>query len=230
MTDPTIPDWLRGIENTPISSPLLIALNKLNEIDLRTDDFDKFLDLLPSAIRKELEGIDTIQKFIEFILTEGISLKQIVNHLNWKHFEELTAAVFSFSGYDTICNFYFVPLSDNKRLEFDVICESKESRDVFLVDCKRYKTPSQAPIRKAADMQKERALQFLHAISMIHSDTRLSFPKWDRYVLIPIIVTWRDHSIKFHDNVPIVSIANLIDFIVNFPEYRDFCYKIVQDW
>lgn len=231
MKDSDLPDWLSGIESTP-KNPIITLLIKFNDV-LNSGETDvSVLKKMTNLKAEELMILDqtkSLQGLIEHAISRGISLEQIVKHLDWKSFEVLTSAILAASGWQSITNFRFIsPLQKTSRLEFDVIAEDTKTNAVLLIDCKRYKTPSQAPIRNAVKKQKDRTYMLLNMIHEVHGSIPLKFPSWERFSLYPLILTWRNHGLQFHDKVPIVNISSFLDFLNSFEVYREMSFNIIQ--
>ena len=228
MDGPYTPDWLKKLEEP--SLPPLIQLIRLVQHNSFSQN-DEFCSLLDDACRANplfspYRNIESFKSLIVQALNEGLTPKEIVTAIDWKAFEQLTASFLIYSGYSVIQNYRFKSVfSAKKNLEIDIIAQSKASHEILLIDCKRYKTPSQAPVRLAVQKQIDRCHQLMEQLSFIHGDPRLQFTEWDFFTLYPVMVTWRDHSIRFHLDVPIVPIENFLDFIANFSEYREFLWK-----
>ncbi|RMG32020.1 MAG: hypothetical protein D6732_14005 [Methanobacteriota archaeon] len=233
MTDSDLPEWLSKISVSP-SVPVLSLLEKARPFLSKGEtNLLQLKDTFP--LTDEEYGVmmqsETLGGLLKYALNQGLSLEKIVKHLDWKSFEELTSVILEEAGWNTITNFRFIPpRQKNKRLELDVIAENTESRQILVIDCKRYKTPSQSPIRAAVEKQKERVRLLLNVIHEIHGTLPLQFPHWENFTLYPLILTWRDHGIRFYKDTPIVNISNFNNFLNSFNEYRELSFKIKQQF
>ena len=50
--------------------------------------------------------------------------------------------------------------------------------------------------------------------------------KWKRVIVLPMIVTWLDDSVYFHENVPVVPFTKLHSFFTDFYLYIDDIFQI----
>ncbi len=231
MTDPDFPEWLSTADIIP-KNPVLTLLSKSRPLLAKGEtDLLQLKESTPltNGEMKVLDQTGTLRGLLNYALGQGISLEKIVQQLDWKSFEELVSTILEMVGWNTATNFRFIPpYQKTIRLELDVIAEDPQSRQVLVIDCKRYKTPSQAPIRKAVQKQKDRTYFLLNVISEIHGAIPLQFPHWDAFDLYPIILTWKNHGIRFHEGIPIVHISSFNDFLNSFDEYREMIFKIAQ--
>ncbi|MFW9829419.1 MAG: hypothetical protein ACFFEY_17730 [Candidatus Thorarchaeota archaeon] len=169
--------------------------------------------------------INKISFIIEAIKILEFDIRQISDILNYSGFETLIQEILSKNGYSTIKNFRFTDKSNFKsktsqrKYEIDII--GIYSKYVLLVDAKQWRhRDSLSSINKAANLQYQRTIaleknpevfskliQFLLG-NNINTKKRLPF------ILIPMMVTLEDSSIKINNNqIPIVSIYELNSFL-----------------
>ncbi len=68
-------------------------------------------------------------------------------------------------------------------------------------------------MRYAVKKQKERLYQLFEMLPIIHELQEVAWSKkWDKALLVPLIVTWKDHEIIDINNTPIVSSKSLSIF------------------
>ena len=130
-------------------------------------------------------------------MSKSIDLESLSYSLPWKDFEEFSESIFQSFGYSTRRNFRL----KKPRMEVDLLAE--RNRIAFAVDCKHWKrTVGHASMVSISEKQALRAKR-------IADDS--AFEK-----VMPVVLTWRDESLFIlENNVPIVPISRLSDFILN---------------
>ncbi len=155
---------------------------------------ENFLDALRKAVNDE--------KLLDMFLSRKISLYDLAKSLGWKSFEELTAFIFSSMGYSVLKNFRL------KRREIDVLAYNEKL--AFAVDCKHWKRMPPSALELAVRKQKERAKALLESLD------------FSKKVVIPVIVTLYESSLKLIDGTPLVPIFKMTDFINNIYGYLGY--------
>jgi len=101
----------------------------------------------------------------------------------------------------------------------------KNNPYVFLIDCKHYGgVGKQSVLRKAVTDQIERVQAV--ANSNDNLKVKLNISSWKKIVLMPMIITWLDDELFFHDKVPVVPFPKLRSFLRNFYLYFEDLYQI----
>ena len=152
---------------------------------------------------------------------QGIDFDKIINELIWQEFELLTTIVGDEFGYlaQTGLNFS----TDERKYQIDVILKSKPY--VLFIDCKHYGgTGKKTVLKKAAEEQITRVEAVKENLDSLQD--KISVKGWRKTIFIPMIVTWLDDEIFFHDYVPIVPFTKLSSFLRNFYLYIEDMYKI----
>ncbi len=234
IMEPNSPDWLSDLEDEVkrvkyASIPQLEILSEITmhpEI-LRDYTFPKLLRLPVFTFSSTTSDYVSTLIEMDWSVTElmidairnGITLDKIVKNISWDLFEELVTAILEQSGWESKRTFRFKsPYSRRSNLELDVLAWERHSRNVLLIDCKRYKSTAKSPIESAAAKQVERSHLFHEALPDIYSDPNLSWVRAEEEVtIIPLIVTWRDHQIRWYEvkgaRVPVVPIHTFLNFI-----------------
>jgi len=142
----------------------------------------------------------------------GADFEQICKLLEWTEFESIAAQTFQVNGFRVLKNFRFKHAA--RRWEIDVL-GCKEPL-VVCVDCKHWRRGwSKAAMIKAVETQVERTRNFAETLS--HSYHRTKLAEWKTATVIPIVLSLVSGSFKFHNNVPIVPVLQLQDFINELP-------------
>lgn len=146
-------------------------------------------------------------------IKQGADQQRTCRFLEWKEFENITAAVFGANSYAVKKNVHF-KAADGKRWEIDLIA-CKQPR-IVCVDCKHWQHGwSRAAIEKAVDAQVERTKALAESLQKF-TDT-LELNKWTSATLIPIVIALTTNVLKIHNNTPIVPVLQLQDFINELP-------------
>lgn len=138
----------------------------------------------------------------------GADFEQVCKLLEWTEFESIAAQTFQANGFRVLKNFRFKHAA--KRWEIDVLgCREPL---VVCVDCKHWRRGwSKAAMIKAVEAQEERTRNFAETLS--HSYRRTILAEWKSATVIPIVLSLVPGGFKFHNNVPIVPVLQLQDFI-----------------
>jgi Holliday junction resolvase-like predicted endonuclease len=146
----------------------------------------------------------------------GSDFEQVCRFLEWTEFEDIAGKAFEANRFRVLKNFRFK--HGGKRWEIDVLgCREPL---IVCVDCKHWHHGwSHAAIVKAAGAQTERTRAFAEALPSYYQKARLT--EWKSATLIPLILSLIPGGFKFHNNVPIVPVLQLQDFINELPLEAD---------
>ncbi|MGC8568799.1 MAG: restriction endonuclease [Nitrososphaeria archaeon] len=140
-------------------------------------------------------------ELIALFLSRKADVEELAKGLDWKSFEKLTAMIFESLGYSTLTNLRI------GRKELDVVAYNEMY--VFAADCKHWKRMSNSAIARAAEMQKARAKLLLGLLSFRDK------------IIIPLIVSLYESDAKIINEVPVVPVLKLRDFLISFYGYID---------
>lgn len=151
----------------------------------------------------------------------GADWDKIIKQLSWQEFELLTTMIGDEFGYIAKTGLNFS--TDERKYQIDVIL--KNAPYIILIDCKHFGgTGKQSVLRNAATEQVIRTEALAANINELKA--KISVRKWKRGIVLPMIVTWLDDSVYFHENVPVVPFTKLHSFFTNFYLYIDDIYQI----
>ncbi len=205
-----------------IEDPYLNLINIIGAEELNCDITKKYklkaieLDIVNTL--QEQGRLNKIELLIE-ALKNNVNISSIAKYISWNDFEKLIAAIFKYSGWEVKTNYRFFgegSPSNRKHYEVDVVAWKKPF--VAFIDCKRHKIASASIMKKAAEFQKNRIIEFYDQIPFIH-DSLPNFIKWNKFYLMPLIISWRDSQIIEYEGVPICASSYLFDLIANFELY-----------
>lgn len=144
----------------------------------------------------------------------GADSEQTSHLLCWQEFEEIAGFALKTFGYTVANNIRFK--NATRRYEIDVIGCKKPA--VICVDCKHWQhSIAPSALRRIVDSQVERTNALVDILPNIK--LTLECTKWSSAKFIPVVLSLFPGSFKFYDNVPIVPILQLQDFINQMPLY-----------
>ena len=142
----------------------------------------------------------------------GGDLEKTCRFLKWSEFEAVTAEALQVNGFEASRNLRFK--NRGKRWEMDVI-GFKEPL-IVCIDCKHWrKRLNQAGLNKAVEAQVKRTKAFSDLLPSYWRKTGLG--EWKIATLVPLVLSLISGSLRLRNNVPIVSILQLQDFINTLP-------------
>jgi hypothetical protein len=142
----------------------------------------------------------------------GADVEFIGNLLCWQEFEEIAAFALKNYGYTVKNNVRFT-YSDHRN-EVDVVGCNKPL--VVCIDCKHWQHAiSASMLRKIVDAQTQRAQAL--ADSLPNPKLDLECTRWRNAKFLPAVLSLMPSAMKFCDNVPIVPILQLQDFLNQLP-------------
>lgn len=207
--------------------------NEVDVANLKAVQKDRYISLLTSlnySLEEFFNKIDFTDEekgqILLSLLMQGISVKNILELIDWKGFENVITALFDELGYSVLSNFRFK--DEFTKYEIDVLAFKYPY--LFLIDCKYYRHPSSSIMKDAAVKQKERT-EVLYEIFPILSEeliSKLALPLKREVKLYPLILSWRDHNIQFSSKIPIIPFNQLSGFLQEIDEFRDglFCIPL----
>ncbi len=146
----------------------------------------------------------------------GAVVEQISDLLCWQEFEKIAALALKGNGYNVQNNVRFK--NGAKRWEIDVVGYKKPL--VVCIDCKHWQHAiSTSALKKIVDLQSQRTHALADSFSNI--SLKLECAKWEKAKFIPTVLSLIPSAYKFYDNVPVVSVLQLQDFICQLPAYTE---------
>jgi len=161
----------------------------------------------------ELESSNRIKLAVKAV-SQGAVIEHISDLLCWQEFEEITAIALKNNGYTVKNNVRFK--HGTKRWEIDVVGCKKPL--VVCIDCKHWQRAiSSSALKRIVELQSQRT----HALSDSLPNLKLKFEcdKWEKGKFIPTVLSLIPSAYKFYDDVPVVPVLQLQDFICQLPAY-----------
>lgn len=228
-----LPDWLGSDDLSLEVNPYLSLIKKVFGIndEIFNDEIERkinsnmFSDSERVILKNLIETNDlTKNSLLISAIQSNCPIDKITKLISWFDFEKLTGVILDKSGWEVSLNFrYFGEGGQNinrSRFEVDVFAWKKPF--VLLIDNKRHAKTSPSYLNDAIEKQKKRLYELFEMIPIIHELPEMTWTKkWEKALLVPLIVTWKDHEIIDINNTPIVSSKSLRDVITNFRYYFD---------
>jgi hypothetical protein len=167
---------------------------------------------------KDIVEADSLQRveLAVHTISLGADIESVSSFLQWKEFERITAAALERNGYSVKKNLRFK--FAGRRWEIDVVGFRRPL--VICMDCKHWRHRiSLSRAKKSVDEQVERTSSL--AKSLPNPMVKAEFVSWNFVKLIPAVLSLVTGRFKFYDNVPIVPVLQLQDFLNQLPAYAD---------
>jgi len=146
----------------------------------------------------------------------GADVEHVSNLLCWQEFEEIAGLAFRNNGYAVSNNVRFK--QSGRKWEIDVVGCKKPL--VVCVDCKHWQHAfAPSALKKIVDSQVKRTWSL--ADSLPNPSLKLECTRWSNAKFIPVILSIMPSTVKFCDNVPVVPILQLQDFLSKLPAYAE---------
>jgi Holliday junction resolvase-like predicted endonuclease len=183
------------------SDTLMTLLEKLQNEDLL-------------ILNRNLVSVDSEKrlKLAVKAVSFGADVEAVSNFLHWQEFESIAATTFRNNGYEVVQNLRFKHTA--RRWEIDVVGCKKPL--VVCADCKDFHHGlSPSAMRRIVEAQVERVRALADALPAL--PTRLECAKWDKAKFVPVVLVLIPSRFKFCDDVPIVPVLQLQDFLQQLP-------------
>ncbi len=142
----------------------------------------------------------------------GTDIERVCKVLEWIEFENFAATAFEANNFAVKRNFRFK--GAGRRWEIDVLAYSEPY--VVCVDCKRWRRGwGQSAIKKIVEAQTLRTKVLAEALPSLQRRIRLT--EWTQAIFFPVIVSLFPGPAKFFENVPVVPILQLQNFLDELP-------------
>jgi hypothetical protein len=224
-----------------IETNLIISILKLTKSGPVTHELIKKDAKLPSQMvkkllrkiqsdgliyfRKDVVEADSLQrlKLAVNAIKLGGDIENVSSFLQWKEFENIVGVTFERNDYRVIRNFRFTHAQ--RRWEIDIVGFKKPL--TICMDCKHWHHgmyPS--ALKKIVSEQIERTASLADALPNLTS--KIECASWNYAKLLPAVLLLVTGRFKFHENVPIVPVLQLQDFLSQLPAYADSLKHFVK--
>jgi hypothetical protein len=167
-------------------------------------------------LNKGFVGADALQrlKLALYALELGGDLSRVASFLTWQEFESMAATAFECNGYHVWKNLRF--MYGGRKWEMDIVACKQPL--IICADCKHWKRALRPSTQKKIikeQVERTSALgEFLPSLAR-----KIECSSWTKVSLIPTILTLVTGQARFYDNVPMVPISQLQDFLEKLPAY-----------
>lgn len=142
----------------------------------------------------------------------GADIEHISDFLNWQEFEDIAALALESNGYTVIKNLRFTHAG--RRWEIDVVGCRKPL--VLCVDCKHWQRAlKSSALGRIVEAQVKRAQALSDTLPTVSLKTECL--KWNKAKFLPVILSLIPSSFKFFEDVPVVPVSQLQDFLTQLP-------------
>jgi Holliday junction resolvase-like predicted endonuclease len=155
----------------------------------------------------------------------GADIEQVSAFFSWQEFEDIAALALERNGYVVAKNLRFKHAG--RRWEIDVVGCRKPL--VLCVDCKHWQRGLKpSALAKIVEAQLERAHALADALPS--AELKVECVKWNKAKFVPVILSLFPSSLKFYDNVPVVPVLQLQDFLIQLPAQVESVAYFVKDY
>ncbi len=200
-------------------SPVLIK-NVKEDAKLPTETMAMLLEKLQTEDLLNLNGdlidisADNRLKLAVKAATLGGDVQHISNLLCWQEFEAIAVLALKNNGFSVSKNVRFK--HGGRKWEIDAVGCKKPL--VICIDCKHWQRAiSPSVLGRVADAQAERAKALAEALPDVKLP--LECTRWGKAQFVPAILSLVQGGFKFYDDIPIVPVLQLQDFLYQLPAY-----------
>jgi hypothetical protein len=216
-----------------IERTLIFALLKLTKktsastISIKNDAKLPLETILTLLEKLQSENLLTLNKDLVEVSTndriklaiKAVSLGADVQHVSdflcWQEFEEITTIALRNNGFTVYKNIRFK--DQNRKWEIDAIgCKQPI---VICIDCKHWMNSiSPSALNKIATAQTDRTKALTETLP--NPKLPIECTQWKNAHFIPTILSLTQNVFKFYNDIPIVPILQLQNFLNELPAYR----------
>jgi Holliday junction resolvase-like predicted endonuclease len=157
--------------------------------------------------------------------TAGADIEGVSGFLRWQEFEDIAALALERNGYVVTKNLRFKHAG--RRWEIDVVGCRKPL--VLCVDCKRWQRGLKpSSLRRIVEAQVERAHALADTLPSV--SLKVECVKWRKAKFVPVILSLIPSSFKFYNDVPVVPVLQLQDFLMQLPAQVESLTYFVKEF
>ena len=169
-------------------------------------------------LQKDVVEADSLQrlKLTVKAVNLGADLEHVSGFLHWQEFENMAAVALTRNNYIVEKNLRFKHAG--RRWEIDIVGCKKPI--ALCMDCKHWHHgmyPS--TLKKIVEEQLERMSALAESLPSLAG--KIECGSWNKVKLVPAVLSLIAGRFKFYDNVPIVPVLQLQDFLNQLPAYAD---------
>lgn len=169
-------------------------------------------------LKKDFVEADSLQRFklTAKAVNLGADLEHVSSFLQWQEFENIAAVALTWNNYAIVKNLRFKHAG--RRWEIDIVGCKKPI--AVCIDCKHWHYgmyPSK--LKNIVEEQVERTLALTESLAGLSG--KIECASWENAKLVPAVLSLVTSRFKFYNNVPIVPVLQLQDFLSQLPAYAD---------
>jgi len=169
-------------------------------------------------LKRDVVEADNIQRFKLTVkaVNLGADLEHVSGFLQWQEFENMAAVALTRNNYIIEKNLRFKHAG--RKWEIDIVGCKKPI--ALCIDCKHWHHgmyPS--ALKKIGEEQLERISALAESLPSLAG--KIECASWNRVKLVPAVLSLIVGRFKFYNNVPIVPVLQLQDFLNQLPAYAD---------
>jgi Holliday junction resolvase-like predicted endonuclease len=159
-------------------------------------------------------SVDDRLKLAVKAVSLGADVQHVSDLLLWQEFEEIAAMALRNNGFTVSKNVRFK--HGGRKWEIDAVGCKRPL--VVCIDCKHWvRAISPSVLGKVAQAQADRAKALADVLP--NAKLQLECTKWEKAQFVPAILSLVQSSFKFYDDIPIVPVLQLQDFVCQLPAY-----------
>lgn len=169
-------------------------------------------------LHKDIVEASSLQRLKLAVLAIGLGadIENVSGFLQWKEFESIAAITFEQYGYGVKKNLRFRHVG--RRWEIDIV--GFKQPIAVCMDCKHWHHGmSPSALKRIVEEQAKRT--YALAESLPNPAVKVEFVSWDSVNFIPAVLSLVAGRFKFYDDVPVVPVLQLQDFLSQLPAYAD---------
>lgn len=149
---------------------------------------------------------------IEKAFCQKMTIEEVLNEIDWKNFEKIISSIFEKHEFKIFNNYRF---KTKRRYEIDLL--AVKNGLIFLVDCKKWSMGryKKSALKRAIIDQKSRAEEF----KSIFNKEQILNQKINEPKITPILITFYEEDLIKYDDVLVVPMWKLNEFLLNNSEY-----------
>jgi Holliday junction resolvase-like predicted endonuclease len=169
-------------------------------------------------LKKDVVEAESLQrlKLAVKAVNLGADLEHVSGFLRWQEFEDIAAVALARNNYAVEKNLRFKHAG--RKWEIDIVgCKKPVA---ICMDCKHWHHglyPS--ALSKIVEEQVERTFAMAEVLPSLAD--KIECVSWDEVKFVPAVLSLIPSRFKFYDNVPIVPVLQLQDFLSQLPAYAD---------
>ena len=168
-----------------------------------------------------LKDKDVLTRIIIQFIEKNFPIEDLSEVLNWVQFEYLCMKIFEFNDFE--CKIHYCFRDAGKRFEIDIL--AYRNGLILAADVKHWsaRQGKRSMLVKYAEKQDSRTGRLVQSEKFRQDYNHIPVKS-----LIPLIITWYDENIQFHERIPIIPVYKLNNFLNSFEQSDLKTYSIIN--